>query len=162
MRVASCLAFLLFSQNPISEIQDPDLEAMLQRDEALQKLLIVYWPPAQKDWQQAFFVRGDGTVIKQAVPARMTFVSDIPTCTEPISVERAKALVRLIIRERFFELPERQFIIMNSPQRNEDLETHSIGISDGQAKARRFFGVGKFAWKPRGHSATICGHRKMN
>jgi hypothetical protein len=120
---------------------------MLQKDEALQQLLIAYWPPSQKGWHQAFFVRGDGSVIKQATPDRPMPVTDIPTCTEHIGVERAKALVQLIIQRHFFDLPERQFIFMNAPQVNEELEMHTIGISDGQTKARRSFGIGKFAGK---------------
>ena len=147
MKAALCLALLLFPQNPSSKIRFPDLETMLQQDEALRALLIVYWPPVQKGWQQIFFVRGDGTVIKQAAPDRPMAVADIPTCTEHISVERTKALIHLIIQRRFFDLPQRQFIVMNGPLTNEELEMHTIGISDGQAKARRSFGIGKFAGK---------------
>jgi hypothetical protein len=147
MRAALCLALLLLPQNPSSEIRFPDLKTMLQKDEALQGLLIVYWPPVQKGWQQVFFVRGDGTLIKQATPDRPMPVADIPTCTERISVERTKALVRLIIQKRFFELPERQFFFMNGPPTNEELEMHTIGITDGLTKTRRSFGIGKFAGK---------------
>jgi hypothetical protein len=147
MRIALCLALLIFPQSPSSSTRLPDLEPMLKKDEALQHLLIVYWPPAQKGWHQAFFVRGDGTVVKQATPERPMAVADIPTCTDHITLERAKALVRLIIQRRFLELPQRQFIVMNGPVTNEELEMHTIGISDGQAKARRSFGIGKFAGK---------------
>jgi hypothetical protein len=94
---------------------------MLQKDEALQRLLIVYWPPAQKGWQQVFFVRGDGTVVKQATPDRPMSMTDIPTCTEQIGSERVKVLVRLIIQKHFFELPERQFIFMYAAQMNLEL-----------------------------------------
>jgi hypothetical protein len=142
-----CLALLVFPQSPSSETRFPDLEAMLQKDEALQQLVIVYWSPAQKGWHQAFFVRGDGSVIKQATPDRPMPVTDIPTCTEQIGLEKVRALVRLVIQRHFFELPERQFIFMNAPQVNDALEMHTIGISDGQAKARRSFGIGKFAGK---------------
>jgi hypothetical protein len=55
--------------------------------------------------------------------------------------------VQLITQKRFFALPERQFIVMNGPLTNEELEMHTIGISDGLAKARRSFGIGKFAGK---------------
>jgi hypothetical protein len=147
MRVALCLALLLFPQDPSSEIRFPDLETMLQKDEALHGLLIAYWPPVQKGWYQTFFVRGDGTVIKEAAPDRPMPVADIPTCTEHISMERTKALVQLITKKRFFALPERQFIVMNGPLTSEELEIHTIGISDGLAKARRSFGIGKFAGK---------------
>jgi len=92
-------------------------------------------------------MRGDGSVIKQATPDRPMPIADIPTCTEHISVERAKALVQMIIQKRFFELPERQFIFMNAHQIHEELEMHAIGISDGQAKACRSFGIGRFAGK---------------
>ena len=147
MRVALCLALVIFPQSFSPSTQLPDLESMLQKDEALQRLLIVYWPPAQKGWDQAFFVRGDGSVVKQAMPDRPMPVTDIPTCTEQIGVERVKALVQLIIQQHFLELPERQFIFLYAAQRNEELEIHTIGISDGQAKARRSFGIGKFAGK---------------
>ena len=54
MRVAVCLALLIFPQSFSSPTRLPDLESMLQKDDdALQRLLIVYWPPAQKGWQQA-------------------------------------------------------------------------------------------------------------
>ena len=147
MRLALCLALLLFPQNPSSEIRFPDLETMLQKDDALHGLLIAYWAPVQKGWNQAFFVRGDGTVIKQAAPDRPMPVADIPTCTEHISVERTRALVQLISQKRFFAMPDRQFIVMNGPLTNEEFEIHTIGISDGLAKARRSFGTGKFAGK---------------
>jgi len=147
MRVALCLALMIFPQSPGSPTRFPDLEPMLRKDEALSRLLIVYWPPAQKGWQQVFFVRGDGTVVKQAAPDRPMSVTDIPTCTEQIGLERVKALVRLIIQKHFFELPERQFIFIYAAQMNEELEMHTIGISDGQTKTRRSFGIGKFAGK---------------
>jgi hypothetical protein len=147
MRVALCLALMILHQNPSSQTRIPDLEPMLQNDEALRRLLIVYWPPAQKGWQQAFFVRGDGSVVKQATPERPMAVTDIPTCTEQIGSEKVKALVRLIIQKHFFELPERHFIFIYAAQMNEELEMHTIGISDGQAKAPRSFGIGKYAGK---------------
>ena len=90
MRVALCLALMIFPQSPGSSTQLPDLEPTLQKDEALQRLLIAYWPPAQKGWHQAFFVRGDGSVLKQATPDRPMPVTDIPTCTEQIGLERVK------------------------------------------------------------------------
>ena len=99
MRVALCLALMILHQNPSSQTRIPDLEPMLRNDEALRRLLIVYWPPAQKGWQQAFFVRGDGSVVKQATPERPMAVTDIPTCTEQIGSEKVKALVRLIIQK---------------------------------------------------------------
>jgi len=147
MRVALCLALMIFPLSPSSSTQLPELEPMLQKNEALQRLLIAYWPPGQKGWHQAFFVRGDGSVVKQATPDRPMPVTDIPTCTEQIGLERVKALVRLIIQRHFFDLPERQFIFIYVAQRNEELEIHTIGISDGQAKTRRSFGAGKFAGK---------------
>jgi len=147
MRVGLCLVLLIFPQSPSSSAQLPALERMLQNDDALQRLLIVYWPPGQKGWHQAFFVRGDGRVVKQATPDRPMPVTDIPTCTEQIDSESVKTLVRLIIQEHFFDLPERQFIFMDAAQKNEELGIHTIGISDGQTKAVRSFGIGKFAGK---------------
>ena len=147
MRVALCLALMIFPQSPNSSIRRPDLEPMLHKDEALQRLLIVYWPPAQKGWNQVFFVRGDGSVVKQATPERPMAVTDIPTCTEQIGLEKVKALVRLIIQRHFLDLPERHFIFIYAAQMNEELEMHTIGISDGEAKARRSFGIGKYAGK---------------
>jgi hypothetical protein len=147
MRIVLCLVLLIFPQSPSSSTQLPDLQRMLQEDEALQRLLIVYWPPGQKGWHQAFFVRGDGRVVKQATPDRPMLATDIPTCTEQIDSDRVKALVRLIIQKHFFDLPERHFIFMDAAQTNEELEIHTIGISDGQTKARRSFGIGKFAGK---------------
>lgn len=147
MRLALCLVFMIFPQSPSSETPVPDLQTMLQNDEALQKLLIAYWPPGQKGWHHVFFVRGDGSVVKQATPDRPMSISEIPTCAEQVGLERVRVLVRLIIREHFFELPERHFIFMNALQTNEELEMHTIGIRDGLAKARRSFGVGKFAGK---------------
>jgi hypothetical protein len=120
---------------------------MLQSDETLDQLMIVYWPPVKKGWNQAFFVRGDGTAIKQAVPDRLVSAPDIPTCTGHLSVERVKALVRLIIQRRFLELPERRFIFLNGSPTNEEFETHTIGISDGRTKVSRSFAIGKFAGK---------------
>lgn len=147
MRVALCLALMILPQNTGSPTRIPNLEPMLQNDEALRQLLIVYWPPAQKGWQQAFFVRGDGSIVKQATPERPMAVTDIPTCTEQIGSEKVRVLVRLIIQKHFLDLPERHFIFMSAVQMNEELEMHTIGIRDDDAKALRSFGIGRYAGK---------------
>jgi hypothetical protein len=86
-------------------------------------------------------------VILQAAPARPMPVTEIPTCTEQIGLDRVRGLVRLIIQNHFIDLPERHFIFILAAQGTEPLEMHTIGITDGHAKTRRTFGIGKYAGK---------------
>ena len=148
MRAFFIAVLVIFLQNLSSPAPElPDLACMLDNDGALDQLRVAYWPPTKKGWSQAFFVRGDGSVILQASPDRPMPVTDIPTCTGQIDRDRVRALLRLIIQNHFVELPERNFIFMDAAQGNKHLELHTIGIMDGHAKARRSFGIGKYAGK---------------
>ena len=124
-----------------------DLEPLLHDPAAMQRLTVMYVPPANKGWNQVLFVRGDGSLILQASPDRPMAVTDIPTCKGRVSQDAVKGLVHLIIQRHFFELPEKQFIFLYAQQGNEKLELHTIAIDDGQAKTSRTLGIGKFAGK---------------
>jgi len=124
-----------------------DLEPLLHDAAALQKLTIMYTPPAQKAWHQAFFVRGDGSLTLQAYPNRPMSMTDIPTCREKVSLEKVKDLVRLIIQKHFFDLPEKLFISVSAAQGEEELKLRTIAIDDGTGKTSRSFGAGKWAGK---------------
>jgi hypothetical protein len=45
---------LILPQNLNPPAPQPDLAPMLENDAALQQLLVVYWPPTQKGWNQVF------------------------------------------------------------------------------------------------------------
>jgi hypothetical protein len=127
MRAHLIAVLLVFLQNLSSPQPPPDLAPMLDNDNALEQLLVAYWPPTQKGWNRAFFVRGDGSVILQAIPDRPMPVTDIPTCTGQIGRDRVRALLRLIVQNHFLDLPERQYVFMYAAQQNEQLELHTIG-----------------------------------
>jgi hypothetical protein len=74
-------------------------------------------------------------------------ITDIPTCTKQIGQDRVRGLVRLIIQRHFVDLPERNFIFMYAAEGKDQLEIHTIAITDGHTKARRSFGIGKYAGK---------------
>jgi hypothetical protein len=101
----------------------------------------------QNGWIHRFFVRGDGSLILQAFPERPLALTDVPTCRAQVGQEVSKDLVRTIIKRRFFELPEKSFLVASTAQVNEKLELHTIVIDDGQAKVSRTFGVGMFDGK---------------
>ena len=142
---ALLLAFLLQTAEPPRHRLD--LEPLLRDPAALQKLKIMYQLPFRKVYQ-VFFVYGDGRVVWQAYSKRLTSSTDVPTCRNKISPDKVKNLVRLIIDNHFFDLPEKRFIYVYISQNNEDdLEVHSIAIDDGVGKAFREFGIGQYAGK---------------
>jgi hypothetical protein len=147
MRIVSALLLGFLSQAAEPQRHQLDLEPMLQDPAALEKLTIMYQPPAHRGWSQVFFVRGDGSVILQARPDRPMANTDVPTCRAKVSQDMVKDLVRLIIQRHFFELPEKQFIFIYAAQSNEELELHTIAIDDGHGKVSKTFGIGKFGDK---------------
>jgi hypothetical protein len=125
-----------------------ELDNLLESPAALQSLTVIYYDNiVHKGWSHRFFVRGDGSLILQAYPERLLAVTDVPTCSAQVGQEVVKDLVRLVIKKHFFDLPEKLFVVMYPAQGNEELELHTITINDGQATARRVFGIGKFAGK---------------
>jgi hypothetical protein len=124
-----------------------DLEPMLQDAEALRKLTIMYAPPSHQGFQ-LFFVRGDGSLILQIHPQRPTARTDIPTCLNKVSQGKVKDLVSLIIHRQFWDLPEKNFIFIDTSQGKEQFELHQIAVDSGVGtKAFRTFGVGTYAGK---------------
>src|SRR5712692_11288429 len=106
MRLLACVLIAALAQGMGSSSERPDLTPMLADEEALQHLLIAYWPPSEKSWRQTLLVRGDGSLILQALPVRPMPVTDIPTCTEHISTDGVKTLVRLILQSIFWNCPK--------------------------------------------------------
>jgi len=141
--LALLLAFLLQSTEPQHQ---PDLEPLLHDPAALQKLKILYEPPAHKSYQ-SLFVYGDGSIIWQAYPERLMSVTDVPTCKSKISDDRVKSLIRLMIEKHFVDLPEKRFVLVFAGQRNEELELHSIAVDDGLRRTSRTFGTGDYGGK---------------
>jgi hypothetical protein len=140
-----CLFFLM------PEATEPykhrlDLAPMLEDADALQKLTIMYAPPAHHGFQ-LFFVRGDGSLALQSHPQRPIPMTDIPTCRNKVSQDKVRALVRLIINRHFWDLPEKNLLFVYASQGEEQLELHQISIDDGAGKAARTFGVGTYAGK---------------
>jgi hypothetical protein len=123
-----------------------DLEGMLRDPAALQELKIAYLPPCHENCQR-FYVYGDGSLIWQGVPDRPMAPTVVPTCRSKVSTDTVKDLVRLIMEKHFFDLPERQFLMLYIGQGKEELEFHSISIDDGVGTARRTFAIGEFAGK---------------
>jgi len=138
------LAFLLQAAEPRQ--RQPDLEPLLRDSAALQKLKILYAPPAQKSYQ-AFFVYGDGSVVWQEFPTQRMSVTDVPTCRNKISPDKVKGLVRLMIEKHFLDLPEKDFILAFAGYRNAELELHTIAVDNGLGKARKTFGNGEYGGK---------------
>jgi hypothetical protein len=125
-----------------------DLDPMLHDDKALQKLTILYqYEPRANHGFQMFYVRGDGSLILQALPERPLATRDLPTCRNRVSQDNVKGLVRLMIQRHFWELPERWFFFLNASQSEDALEIHTIAVDDGFAEARRMFGVGTYGGK---------------
>jgi hypothetical protein len=124
-----------------------NLEPMLRDSESLKKLTIMYDSPLQQGFE-LLFVRGDGSLILQRYPGRPMATTDMPTCTERISQDQVKMLVSMVASQRFWELPEKNFIFVNGVPNPKELEVHRILVSNGTEKAGRVFAVGTYAGKP--------------
>jgi hypothetical protein len=122
-----------------------DLEPVFRDPAALQKLKILYEPPSHEGYQ-TFLIYGDGSLVWRVHPKGPDWTG-ISTCKNKVSPQEVKKLVRLIIKEHFFDLPEKRFLFVYVSQQREDLELHGITIDDGVAKSRRVFGVGEYLGK---------------
>jgi len=113
MRVVLVLLLFVLPQTLEPERHALDLEPLLQDDQALQGLTVVYLDgTVHNGWIHRFFVRGDGSLILQAFPERPLAVTDIPTRRAQVGQEVSKDLVRLIIKRHFFDLPEKVFLFV--------------------------------------------------
>jgi hypothetical protein len=146
MRLIFTLLLVLLPQTAEPLRHQLDLEPLLRDPAALQKLKILYEPPSHEGYQ-AFFVYGDGSLVWQAHPKRPMPLTEVPTCRSKVSPDKVKNLVHLIIQKHFFDLPEKRFIFVYAAQGKEELELHTIAIDDGDGKAVRTFGLGRYAGK---------------
>jgi hypothetical protein len=137
------LAFLLQAAEPR---QHPlELNPLLSDSAALQKLRILYAPPAHKAYE-TFLVYGDGSLVWQAYPTQQMSVTGVPTCKKKIDPDKVRAIITLMIEKHFLDLPERNFILEFAGYRTE-LELHIIAIDDGLGKVQRTFANGKYGGK---------------
>jgi len=123
-----------------------DMEPMLRDSQMLQKLTIMYDSPLQQGFE-LLFVRGDGSIMLQKYPGRPMARTDIPTCKEKVDQAKVKELVSLVVSRYFWELPEKRFLFIGGQPSHEELELHTIFISNGTEKAGRVFAVGIYAGK---------------
>lgn len=116
-----------------------NLERLLQDPDALNALVIAY---TSFDNKLALFIFGNGKIVTQPTVATTELV---PTCTADISDQQVRTLVQLFIAKRFFDLPRKDFIMLNASQDDWALlHLHSISITDDEGTAGRTFGTGYF------------------
>jgi hypothetical protein len=127
-----------------------NLQRLLEDPVALQKLKLDWEYPPDAD----LYLYGNGTVILQAY----LVVSDdpdnpfvmknrsgvVPTCRANVGTDDLRKLVRVMISNRFFDLPEKNYVYMTAAYGKPKLELHTIRLSDGTAQAERTFGVGEY------------------
>lgn len=147
MKLIFAILLIFWLQTEEPQQQQLDLKPVLENPEALQKLKILYGPPAQNGNQALLFVYGSGLVVWQAYPEKLMSVTTVPTCTSKISVDRVKGLVRLMIEKHFVDFPEKHYVLVFDGQSQGNIELHTIAIDTGLGKARRTFGIGDYGGK---------------
>ena len=114
-----------------------DLERLLNDPQAMQSLVIAY---TSYDNKLSLFIFGNGKIITQPTTANTDLV---PTCSADITDEQVRSLVQLLIKKRFFDLPEREFMLLNASIDDwNKLELHTIRVADDEGVASRSFGTG--------------------
>jgi len=126
-----------------------DLSHFLTDDAALNTLTIAYWPT----YRQVLYVYGSGKLIAQNYPG-LSFSRQyglFPTCKAALSPEKVRDVVRLMIKVRFFDLPQKSFVYATASDDMEDAEkewqVHSIALDDGTTHAQRDFAAGTYLGK---------------
>jgi len=126
-----------------------ELSHFLTNDAALSTLTIAYRPT----YRQVLYVYGSGKLIGQIYPG-LNFSKQygiFPTCKATISPEKVHDVIRLMIKVRFFDLPQRSFVFAEASDDMEDfekeLQMHSIALDDGITHAQRDFASGTYLGK---------------
>ena len=136
------VAFLLLTSSLCAEShwkKRLDLERLLNDPQAMQSLMIAY---VSYDNKLSLFVFGNGRVVTQPTTATTDLV---PTCSADISDEQIRSLVQLLIKKRFFDLPQEDFIMLNASVNDwAKIQVQTIRVMDDEGIASRSFGAGYY------------------
>lgn len=127
-----------------------DLKKILESPARLERVTLMWtYPP-----NVSLFVYGDGRLILQSYsvipddpdnPNILTRRNGlVPTCKAKTSTDDVRALIQLMLEKHFFDLPEKSFLYQTAAMERRKLELHTIAVDDGNDRAGRTFGVGKY------------------
>src|SRR5690242_9034227 len=121
-----------------------DLNQFLTDANALHQLVIRYTSAASRG--QVFYIHVDGRVVLQQLPReRGVWNSFVPTCNARVPEDTVITLVKLLIDEHFFDLPEKTFFFQYaSDDPEEAVHIHSIVLRFGEDEAGRSFATGSY------------------
>ncbi len=122
-----------------------DLTRVLNDPALLHRLTVFYTTPERPG--QILYIHGDGTLLLQQLPIQPgVWNSLVPTCTAGVSEDSIRGLVALFVKNRFFDLPRKNFIFVYVSQDPvKDVHIHTIMIDTGQERAARSFATGTYA-----------------
>ena len=120
-----------------------DLQRLLSEPNSLEQTVITY---NAADQNGVMFVFGDGKVITQPKPSLLNN-NMVVTCSARIQQEDVRELIRLMIEKKFFDLPERNYLVLYAAMEDDPFEAmklHTIRIKSDEGAAQRSFGTGKY------------------
>ena len=116
-----------------------DLKRLLSRPEALNSLVIAY---TSYENSCSLYVFGNGKAIIQPTVATVELVQ---TCKADLTEDRLRALVQLFIDKHFFDLPERDFMMLDASEDDwAQVQLQTIRLTDDEGTASRTFGTGTY------------------
>lgn len=117
-----------------------DLDRVLKDPQAFDSLVIAYTSYENKS---SLYIFGNGKIVSQPTSATTELV---PTCTADLTEEQVRGIVQLLIDKHFFDLPEKNFIVLDTTPDDawKEVKLHTIRVTDDEGVAGRSFGTGDY------------------